>query len=93
MAVILDGNNCDLWESTVRTALKAKNKLGFIDRSLKRPEPKNEEDTTELQTREMINLMICFWILNVIELKLRSSIAYVDTAELMWSNLKKKAML
>jgi len=37
----------------------------------------------------MINSMICSWILNVIEPKLRSSIAYVDTAKLMWSNLKK----
>ena len=27
--------------------------------------------------------------MNVIEPKLRSSIAYIDTAELMWSNLKK----
>jgi len=48
------------------------------------------EDTTELQTWEMVNSMICTWILNVIELKLRSSIAYVGAAKLMWSNLRRR---
>ena len=37
----------------------------------------------------MTNSMVCSWILNVIEPKLRTSIAYVDTTMLMWTNLKK----
>jgi len=89
-AVIFDGTNYDLWKRAIKTALKVKNKLGFIDETLKKPEPKMGEDATELQTQEMINSMICSWILNVIKPKLQSSIAYVDTAELMWSNLKKR---
>ena len=64
--VIFDGKNYDLWERAVRTALKAKNKLGFIEGTLKKPDP-NDENITELQTWEMINSMICSWILNVIE--------------------------
>ena len=87
--VIFDGKSYDLCERAVRNALKAKNKLGFIEGTLKKPEP-NGENTIKLQTWEMINSMICSWILNVIEPKLRSSIAYVDTAELMWSKLKKR---
>ena len=89
IAVIFDGTNYDLWERAVKAALKAKNKLGFIDGTLQKPQPAEGEDNTEVQTWEMINSMICSWILNVIEPNLRSSIAYVDTADLMWSNPKK----
>ena len=38
----------------------------------------------------MANSMICSWILNVIDPKLRISITYVKTAELMWTNLRKR---
>jgi len=79
--VIFDGTNYDLWERAVRTAVKSKNKLSLIEGTLKKPEP-NNENIFELQTWEMINSMICSWILNVIEPKLQSTIAYVDTAEL-----------
>ena len=34
IAVMFDGQNYDLWERAVRTTLKAKNKLGFIDRKI-----------------------------------------------------------
>jgi len=43
---IFDGENYDMWEKEVRTALKSKTKLGFIDRTLKKPEVK-EGDFTE----------------------------------------------
>jgi len=87
--VIFDGKNYDPWEKTAGTFLKSKNKLGFIEGRLRKPMPKEGEDTTELQAWEMANSMICSWILNVIEPKLRTSIFYVDTGELMWENLKK----
>jgi len=41
-----------------------------------------------LQAWGMTNSMIYSWILNVIDPKLRTSIAYIETAELMWKNLK-----
>ena len=41
-AVIFYGKNYDLWERAVRTALKAKNKLGFIEGTLKKPKPNGE---------------------------------------------------
>jgi len=89
-AVIFNGKNYDLWERAVRTALKAKNKLMFIDGTLQKPKPKEGDDLSELQAWEKVNSMICSWILNVIESKLRNSIAFVETAELMWTNLKKR---
>ena len=62
-AVIFDGKNYDIWERAVRTALKSKNRLGFIDRALMKLTPKEGEDTSELQAREMVNSMVCSWIL------------------------------
>ena len=77
-AVVFDGKNYDLWEKAVHTALKAKNKLGFIDGTLTRPEYKGGEEFTEYQAWDMVNSMICSWIVNVIEPRLRSSVAYVE---------------
>jgi len=37
IAAGFDGHNYDLWERAVITALRAKNKLGFINGSLERP--------------------------------------------------------
>jgi len=86
---VFDGNNYDLWEKAVRTALKAKNKLGFIDGTLSKPEVK-EGDFTEYHAWDMINSMICSWLLNVIERKLRPSVAYAETAKAMWEDLQKR---
>ena len=36
-AVIFDGKNYDLWERAVRTALRSKNNLAFIEGKLTRP--------------------------------------------------------
>ena len=68
--VIFDGKNYDLWERAVKTALKSKNKLGFLDGTLTKPTPKEGQDMSELQAWEMVNSMICSWILNIIEPKL-----------------------
>jgi len=73
----------------VRTALKFKNKLGFIEETLKKLVSKEGEDTPKLHAWEMANSMIRSWILNFIDPKLRASIAYNDTTEFMWQNLNK----
>ena len=38
----------------------------------------------------MVNSMICSWIINVINPKLHTSIAYAETAYEMWKNLRKR---
>ena len=38
----------------------------------------------------MVNSMVCSWLLNVVERKLRPSIAYAETAKTMWEDLKKR---
>ena len=69
--------------------MKAKNKLGFIERTLTKPKPKEGEDGGELNVWEMVNSMICSWIVNAIHPKLLASVAYVEAAQAMWGNLSK----
>ena len=38
----------------------------------------------------MVNSMICSWIINTIDPKLHTSIAYVETTAVMWENLRKR---
>jgi len=87
--MISDGKNYELWERAMTTALKAKNKLGFITGSLKRPETTNDEDFGESHAWDMANSMLYSWIVNVIDPKLRMTISYYDTAKAMWDDLRK----
>jgi len=70
-SIKFNGKNYDLWEKAVRTALRAKNKLGFIDESITKP----TSDFDELSAWEIVNSMITSWILNVIDPKLHTSVA------------------
>ena len=63
--------NYDMWEKAVRAALKAKNKLDFVDGSITKP----ATDLGELSAWEIVNSMITSWILNVIDPKLHTSVA------------------
>jgi len=38
----------------------------------------------------MVKSTICSWLLNVIDLKIRPSIAYANRAKVMWDDLKKR---
>ena len=57
-AVVFDGQNYDMWEKTVRTTLKAKNKLGFIDGTLARSKEQRDEEFTECHVWNMTNSML-----------------------------------
>ena len=87
MVVVFNGKNYDLWEKAIHTSLKAKNKLGFIDGTLKKPKPKENEEFSDYHAWDIANSMMCLWIINVIEPQLRPSIAYADSAYTMWNDL------
>ena len=90
IVVIFDGKNYGLWEKAIRTSLKSKNKLGFIDETIAKPSITEGKNAGELQAWEMVNSMISSWILNVIDPRLRTSVAYAESTQAMWSNLKKR---
>ena len=87
-AEVFNGDNYDLWEKVVQTALKSKNKLGFIGRTLKKLEIK-EVHFTEYHPWDMVNSRVCSWLFNVIERKLCPSVAYAKMFKAMWEDLQK----
>jgi len=82
--------NYVMWEQVVRTALKAKNKLAFIDGKIIKPVIKDGFYSAEANAWEMVNSMVKSWIMNVINPKLHLSVAYVDSAQRMWDNIQKR---
>ena len=87
-SIKFDGKNYELWNRAVTTALMAKNKLGFIGGCISKLEP-----TTSLAKKNawnMVNSMITLWILNVVDSKLHTSMAYEDTTHKMWVNIQKR---
>jgi len=62
-----DRKNYDLWEHAVRTSLKSKNKLGFIDGLIIKLKGKGEHISDEKMAWEMVNSMIVSWIMNAID--------------------------
>lgn len=66
--VVFEGNNYDLREKAVMTALRSKNKLGFITGTLTL---KETADPAEVQAWDMVNSTICSWLLNIIDPKIR----------------------
>jgi len=80
-SIKFDGKNYELWESAVKTSLRSKNKLGFIDGVIKKPEEMEGKSVAEINAWEMVNSMIQSWIMNGIEPKLHKSVAYVDSAQ------------
>ncbi|MCI44718.1 hypothetical protein A2U01_0065957, partial [Trifolium medium] len=64
-------------------ALRAKNKLGFVDGSL--TSPKKKEDIPKWQRCKDL---VASLILNSVSTEIRPSILYAETAAQIWSDLK-----
>ncbi|KAG5526145.1 hypothetical protein RHGRI_032430 [Rhododendron griersonianum] len=64
-------------------ALRAKNKLGFVDGSIEEP-----KETTQLRQWERCNDLVSSWILNSTESEIRVSILYAQTAREIWIDLR-----
>lgn len=86
MAIGFDGKNYYLWEQAIKTALKVKNKHGFIDGKITKPTVSEGEESTEANAWDMITS----WIMNMIDPKLHASTAYVELAHEMWTNIEKQ---
>ncbi|KAB5512675.1 hypothetical protein DKX38_029703 [Salix brachista] len=86
VSCLLKGDNYPTWRRAMMNALRAKNKLGFVDGSLLKP----EEDIKEIQTWEKCNSMVISWIFNALAPELHDSVAYVDSAHEMWGELQER---
>ena len=84
VSCLLKGDNYPTWRRAIMNALRAKNKLIFVDGSLLKP----EEDNKEIQAWEKCNSMVISWIFNALASELHDSVAYVDSTYEMWGELQ-----
>ncbi|XP_012851492.1 PREDICTED: uncharacterized protein LOC105971187 [Erythranthe guttata] len=80
---LLTGDNYGSWSRAVTMALRAKNKLGFVDGSLPIPTEKSD-----ISNWERCNDLVGSWILNSVSPEIRPSILYAETAAQIWTDLK-----
>ncbi|KAK5776488.1 hypothetical protein PVK06_044447 [Gossypium arboreum] len=78
--------NYNIWSRSLRIALLAKNKVGFIDGSYL------FEDTIKvLQPQwERCNALVLSWILNSVSQELSAGIVFACSATRVWSDLKER---
>lgn len=86
IACRLNGENYLTWSRAMHTALKAKNKLPFIDGSLRKPA---EEDPNR-ERWEMCNSMLIAWIFNTMEEELQGGVACAVDAKVLWDDLRER---
>ncbi|XP_040986212.1 uncharacterized protein LOC121234337 [Juglans microcarpa x Juglans regia] len=82
---LLTTDNYATWSQAMRRALRAKNKLGFISGNISKP---TNEDDPLFDLWERCNDMVVSWIQNSLSMDIRSSIAFVDNAQAVWTKLK-----
>ena len=83
ISVQLDGSNYGQWNSAMKIALDAKNKIAFIDNSLPRPDVGNPL----FRIWSRCNSMVKSWILNSVSKQIYGSILSFYDAAQIWKDL------
>ncbi|XP_050909239.1 uncharacterized protein LOC127123015 [Lathyrus oleraceus] len=86
VVAMLKGENYRNWACSMRTTLRAKNKLGFIDAAIKKPARTNLDFYNWVRA----DSMVMAWIINVVDPVLHGSISHASTARDRWEDLEKR---
>jgi hypothetical protein len=86
VAATLKGENHRTWACSMKTALRAKMKLGFIDGTITKPGKK----TADYLNWEKADSMVMAWIINATDPKLHGSISHATTARDLWLDLEER---
>ncbi|KAF7842218.1 uncharacterized protein G2W53_004516 [Senna tora] len=81
----LDGKNYFAWSIAMRTALEAKDKVGFVDGSV--PEP---EDAAEHKKWKMVDLMVKTWVTNSLSKEIADTFVYYLSTKALWDVLARR---
>lgn len=79
---LLTGDNYGTWVRAMTMALRAKNKLGFIDGTLSKP----VDDDDDGGKWQHCNDLVGSWVLNSISSKLAGSVLYAQSAREVWQD-------
>ncbi|XP_020415631.1 uncharacterized protein LOC109948111 [Prunus persica] len=80
----LEGHDYGQWSRSMRIALSAKNKLGFIDGTIKAP----AKTDAKFSIWQRCNDMVLSWILHSLQPDIASSVLYCTSASMVWNDLK-----
>jgi hypothetical protein len=80
----LERQNYGQWSRSMRIALSAKNKLGFIDGTITPP----ASTDTKFVVWQRCNDMVLSWILQSLNPDIASSVLYCTSASMVWNDLK-----
>ncbi|CAL9021584.1 unnamed protein product, partial [Prunus brigantina] len=83
---LLDGDNYATWSLAILMTLEAKNKLGFVDGTIKAP----TTTSAKYPIWRRCNQMIKSWILNSISPSLANTVIYANTTAEVWLDLKER---
>ncbi|WJZ83054.1 hypothetical protein VitviT2T_002766 [Vitis vinifera] len=79
------GDNYSAWKRAMILALNSKNKLGFVNGSIKAPS--EEIDLEGYATWSRCNDMVHSWIVNTLNPEIADSVIYYSTAHEVWEDL------
>ncbi|CAA0833003.1 Unknown protein [Striga hermonthica] len=84
--IILTGENYSTWAKAVRRALEAKNKAGFVDGSVQKPDNQHPD----YHWWNMGNSLVVSWILNSLDKSLQNSVVHAADARAILDELKER---
>ena len=83
----LTGDNYPTWRRSMKIALSVKNKFGFVDGSIPKP---NATDMNRLISWTRNNDIIIAWMLNSVSKEISSSVIYNDSTAAIWKDLEER---
>jgi len=84
--VQLRRENYDEWARSVKTALRARKKFGFVDGTISQP----TTESGDLEDWWTINSLLVSWIMNTIEPSLRTSISHMELVQDLWQDIRER---
>ena len=84
----LNGDNYLDWRRAMTLALNAKNKLGFVNGTIKAPSEETHLD--DYATWSCCNDMVHSWIVNTLNLEISDSVIYYTTVHEVWEDLRER---
>ncbi|KAI5338447.1 hypothetical protein L3X38_017718 [Prunus dulcis] len=82
----LNGANYPSWNKSMIHALTAKNKIGFVNGSIK--PPSETENPTEYALWNQCNSMVLSWLAHSVEPDLAKGVVHAKTAHQVWEDFK-----
>ena len=81
---ILDKNNFHTWSKAFLMSLLIRNKVGFVNGTITKP----EKDDEKMKSWQRCNTIILSWLIHSVSPEIRSTILYMETAQECWEKLK-----